>query len=306
MAIGKTTMEQWIRDALYDQDKVQADGTPAKCTGLVLCHVSGASSIEVHGVRFPAGTTWTPDEVDRLAKLFNGKADTDAQDANGIQTYDLLPFYEGSTKPQGRFRFRSQGRILSTDADGYGNEDPTPTGRAMQRMRIDDGFSTTLLVGNREMVNQLVAVTRLQGQQLAEAMHSNMEMFQGFYRMMMDKVIEERELRRSEIQAIQSAKEKEALFRMLPALINTMSGKQVLSESAEDTALIETIARGLKPEQLGMLKMLGLPPLVEAAVLARFERIMKKKDEEDKLMAKLTDPAKGEEGGSELAKAELQ
>lgn len=304
------SMEQWLTEALNDQDKkLPSDSkTRARCVGFMLMHMVNVQEIEIHSVKFGPETGWSTEEIGRLATLLRGKASTDAQELNGVQHYRLYAFYEGVPTPQARFNFRATGKLLATDADGYGTEEPTSTGRALQKMRVDDALTSTFIVGNREMVNQMMHMCRQLGEQNIALMNRNSEMFNAFQQVAMDRVREERQIRTDDLNALSSAEERKAIFKMLPGLVNTATGTNIFPQEAEDHAFVESIAENMTPERLQalpqLLGILGLSPLATGAIIARLEKTMKKKAAEMAHVRALTKPEDAASGGSELARIE--
>lgn len=68
---------------------------------------------------------------------------------------------------------------------------------------------------------------------------------------------------------------------MAPALVNSIAGREVFPQSSEDTALVDAIAEGVKPEQIAMLAHL-VPPSLAGPLMDRLGRALDAKAEREK------------------------
>src|SRR5580692_8440731 len=146
------TLEQWIREAMTDEDKEQP------CSAFSLMHMSpnGNATKEVHSVQL-AGKAW---EAPKLAIFFQSKAEGYAQDLGGIHTFLLHAFY-GEPEPRATHPFKIiDGELSSGGASQYTAESPDAKGLVQQLMRH---LETTQR--NHTMFMQEILIRSMQNQQ---------------------------------------------------------------------------------------------------------------------------------------------
>lgn len=227
----KQTLDQWIREALIDPDK---DGA---CTAISLVHMPGEK--EIHTVKFGA----KPRDPKELASLFRGKAESYAAEITGVQTFNLLAFYDQRSEPQARKPILVKGH---DEYDGMVTEGPDAKGQTMQGMRhlevvMQMGLRHTsnLLEGSSKTIDALLR----QNQQL---MQENRDSFD-IVKQLMIKQIEGDHTRRMESLAYERASAERAKWLgMAPGLVNTLFGKEIFPQNTADSALIEGMLESLE------------------------------------------------------------
>jgi choline dehydrogenase-like flavoprotein len=288
-----TPLEQWIAQALSEPDR------ESPCTAMALMYLKhGGGNREVKTINLKGKSHDAKD----LAKIFQGLAEQYAQDFGGIQQFEMQAFY-GSSAPglhhtitvmEGELQQGGRGRTVKETPDGQG--------QVAQAMRHTENI-TQLLVN----LIQTGAVTSLQREQaMAERearLRDEVNDAYGIVReMMMQKATENHEQRMRELQFKQSATERKALVGMVPALVNTVSGRDIFPQSTSDTALIDSMAEEVKPEAIQQLAAMGLiPPKLLGPLMARFEEATRKKQMEEeeakKLIPSSIDPRDDASGG---------
>lgn len=255
--MAKQSLESWIREALSDLDK---EGT---CSALALEHVmANGSRTEVHTVRL-SGRQWKPED---LAQLFQHKADSYAQELPGVQSFCMMAFYGDRTTPEARHPFRVTGELEYNS--GLATEGPTETGARAQQMRLTEA----IVQGAFGMVkvafeNQNRSVEQL-SRENAHLRNQNVEYFNMAKDLMVEQSKGDHEFRLKEI----SAQERAKLFGYIPALANTVFGKEIFPQSTADTAIIEQLLVALTPEKVKALAAI-LPPKVWMALASRLEEL---------------------------------
>ena len=107
----------------------------------------------------------------------------------------------------------------------------------------------------------------------------------------------EHEMRMKEIQMQRDNKDRETLFRIMPSLVNTASGKEVFPQTVADTALIESMAEKVSPDDIKKLVAIGaLSQEVAAPLILRLSQYNELKAKEAKEVPKLPE-AKNTNGG---------
>jgi len=252
---------------------------------------------ELHSVRFGgSGPARSPQE---LAALFRGKAEAYAQDLSGVQTFEMLAFYDTTghqTEPMAFFPFKVTGQLELGTGSSLETEAATEKGLAQQAMRHSEAsFQIAMRAVGMSMDTLAGQVSGLLEQNRA-LMAENGDSFRIIRQMMMERMEEDKANRRAELEAIEGSNMKATALRLAPALINTITGKNVFPQATADTALIETIAAHVSPDQLAMLGEF-LPPSVAAPLLTRFEQILQEKQD-----AEIGGNVEEELGSSELVK----
>jgi len=102
--------------------------------------------------------------------------------------------------------------------------------------------------------------------------------------------------------------QRQELFKMLPPLVNTVTGREVFPVGATDTALLEAIAEAIDKnpnpnEALGSLASAGIiPPELMGALMARMQQAIAKKRQEEaerRAMVPVGNPELDAMGGAE-------
>ena len=115
--------------------------------------------------------------------------------------------------------------------------------------------------------------------------------------MMMRERGEQHAMRMREIEAQNSGKNNEQMMKMLPALVNTASGKEVFPQSSADTTLIEGLADNVDPKQIETLVQMGIiKEDVAAPLILRLNQSRERKRLEEEATKKLP-PAQNTNGG---------
>lgn len=266
MSRGKQSLESWLIEAMMDEDK---DG---KITAITLMHVVGeyGQEREIHAVRF-GGKVWKETE---LAELFRHKASSYCQDIPGSQLFCLLAFYGQDKEPGARHPFRVN---PPTDL-GLATEAPTDLGMRQQSMRLTEALvqgafrERALLMDNVLRSNELLA---RHNQRLVEEQHV---MTENMRSILLAQVQQTHEMKMAELEASQRNALMQKGIELLPALINSLTGRKVVPEEAADTSMIKAIANSLKPEHVKAMAAV-LPAEIMGPLSARFAEIIQETEQ---------------------------
>lgn len=263
--MARQTLDQWVREALIDPDK---DG---KCTSMSLVHMQGQNEKELHTVRF-GPKPWDPKE---LASLFRGKAESYASDITGVQTFNLLAFYDNRNEPQARKPFIIHGE---NDYGGLATEPPTKEGQTMQGMRhmeavIQLAFRQTAMLfeSSNQTIKSLV-------EQNAQLMRENRDGFDIVKELMIKQIEGDHKHRMEQLQYERSTRERAKWLGMAPALVNTLTGKPIFPQGNEDTALIESVVDSLDEDAIQKLATI-IKPEVWAPLASRMANHLRQRRE---------------------------
>lgn len=259
-------------------DHLEGDETPVRLTAIALMHMEGMQGKEVHTTRFSAkNNTQT---AKQLGDLFMDKANAYAQDLIGPQTFNLLAYY-GKNEETTRHPFLVQpvgnphGGALSTEA-------PTEAGMRQQSMRHTEMVLTQMLRKQEHLDQTLMTLSTTlarENQQLRVESFQNAELVM---KMMVDRLQAENNFVMQQLNFQRDTMQREKLMSFAPALVNSITGKDVFPQAATDTALIEAIGDKVTPEMLNMLSAF-IPAEAMGVLTARLEQIWAKKEKAKQL-----------------------
>jgi hypothetical protein len=286
----RQSLADWIREAMLDPDK---DG---KISMLSLVHMAGTTNqfgqqqLEVHSTKLAPGVAAAPAD---LAALFQGKAESYAQDLPGVQSFCLLAFYAGSSEPQARHPFLITGKV---DFEGGATETPDPRGEKQQSMRHSEMLIQQVYRRQQVMDDYSIRLLERANNTVAQLSNENREMFAIFKEMMMEKVMGEHNREMERLKYERETEERKKWLSFAPALVNTILGREVFPQASADTALIETIAESLSMEDVGRLAAANvIKPEILGPLYARFEQAEKKRLAKIEERKRLMPPSKNPE-----------
>ncbi len=277
--MAKQTLEQWIRDAL-----VHTPEPNEKCTSLVLMHIVGQSEREIFTIKIAAGK-WTEQE---LAKTFRGKAEGYAAELPGVQTFCLLAFYQNRSEPQAR-----KPLTISGESD-YGaqltTEGPTQGGLAQQAMRHMEAVYALSLRQQATVFDNMSRMMETMSRTTAQLATENREGFDIIKQLLLERELGRSAHRLEELAHIRGTHERDRLLALAPALLNTITGREIVPQSTADSSLLETLFKDLTEEDFHKLMATGvIKPQVAGMLAGRVTEILRKKrgleDEIQKVMA---------------------
>ena len=248
-------------------------------TALALLHERGNTSKQIHLTKF-GGKYMKPDE---LADMFVNIATSYAAELETTQGFQLAAIY-GAESPEAWQPFR----VHPSADNGVSTEDASEKGvvKMGQRM-LGDLHKLTLERQNQQ--DQAVNGILLRQNQIIEVLagrvhdltHENAQAFNVVKELISEKVTDNHEHRMLEIQATQKAEERRKMLQLLPALANTVTGREIFPQATSDTALIDTIAENLNESHIKQLMGLTLPPEIMGALMSRLNDAAEKKAQRD-------------------------
>lgn len=265
--MAKQTLDQWIREAIIDEEK---DG---KCTSFALVHMRSNVEKEIHAIKL-GDKKWDPKN---LAQIFRGKAEGYSEELPGMQNFQLHAFYANRNEPQASKPFMVKGY---TEMDGLATESPTGGGLVQQAMRhMEVLMQTTVRQTGTifEMTNRTLEALTISNTQLR---NENRDAFEVVKELIMQQADNRHRYRMEELSYQRSSNERKALMQAAPALVNSLTGREVFPQNSNDTALVEMLIEHLSTageEKLMKLTELGLPPAVMATLMTRFSAGLKER-----------------------------
>lgn len=260
----RITLEKWITDALQDPDK----GKP--CSGLSLVYVknAGSGTEEVHTKEFSG-----PQNFAQLAQFFSNKACAFAQDMTGVQTFRLLAFY-GQAEPQAAHTFTVfEGGLTAGETAPWSKHEPTPSGLLAQLMKHNE----VLLSDNRQLSQGIIGVLM---QSFVEHNKEKAEMHTILRDVLLNMRREEQTMALERMKFERETGERQMIGRVMPEMINYLTGREVVPQSHADSQIIEALGAKIAPQDLQMLVAMGKLTQEEALVLA--QRFTKVRDDIEK------------------------
>lgn len=258
----RQTLESWIAEAI-----AEANSNNEAVSAISLVHMRGAGEVELHTTRF-GGKAWTAKD---LAEMFQGRADSYAQDLPGVQTFCVYVFYETSASEiRARHPFTANG---VTDYGGLMTEGPDERGMRQQGMRLTEAIVvntfrqiTTVFQASQNTVQQ-------QGQEIRELRAENREMFIMVKDMLVERDRNEHERAMKRLEFERSTEERKKWLTFVPPLVNQVLGREVFPQNVEDTALVEGIAEELSKKPEDMMKLAAIiPPSMMGPLAGRMQK----------------------------------
>lgn len=289
----KQSTEEWMRRALLD------DGKGAPCTSFALVHVQGGLQTEIHVKPLPDKLSVA--SIGEIADTFDDIAKEHAAGLPGAQQYQILAFYGGRKTAQAFRPFVQKGY---TEMEGLATESPGPMGVLAQSMRHLEAKGSAYIQGTVKLLEAQNRTIELQNEREIGLRRENVEMFGALKEMIMAMTAKSHEARMAELAFTRETEERRALYKTVPGLINSVTGREVFPQAQEDTSHLEAIidaAVKKGPEALRLIQSLELPPAAQFALASRFQRAMAARENEHAARAPQShDPEDDVNGGKHL------
>ena len=265
--MARVTLEDWIRGNMLET----RHGGPL--TSVSCAHKIGSADDEVWTAQIGTAQPWDPKE---LAGIFRQKAETRCQELPGTQTFVLLAFFNNESVARDKLPFTIAGQA---DFNGLTTEGPTGSGLTQQSMRhteamVQMGFRATqaAMEMQQKLLNELMGERR-------HLMGENRDALNIVKQVILEGAANDHANKMAQLNFERSTQERRALVGFIPALANSITGKEVFSSSVVDASVIETMADTMSVEDLQKLQMV-VKPEIWAVLASRFEAHLKKKREE--------------------------
>lgn len=261
----RVTIEQWITEAFSDKDK------PNELTVLSLMYIkpNGAQE-EVHSKSL-AGATHNPKT---LAEFFLNKATGYCQDLPGISTFKLLAFY-GMDQPQATFPFTiAEGDLTASGDLAFSRHEPSEKGLLAQLMKHNENLMS--------MITTVTQTFLVQGTLRENKLREEVTEAQSIVRdVIFNMKKEDHEHKMAQLKFQRESEERAMMAKALPALLNQVTGRDVIPQATVDSQILDLLAHKVKPEHMQLLVQLGLLNEQQAAMLAaRFTKTLEREEAE--------------------------
>ena len=261
-------LSEWIEEAIGLED-----GRP-KCTRLACMYVR-ASGAEVSVKSRDIGDK--PPPAKELATLFERSACAHGQELEGIQTYRMLAFYGGDEPDGAGHPFHVLNGQLRNGGLHAPPERADATGLVQQTMRH--------LENTQKMLADLIG----KHMEDRQAMQTEITACYGIIQKSMIERVNLEFNRQKELAEFQRAtEERKAIMALLPVLLNTLSGAEVIPNTTADTALIEGLARAVPLESVQMMVQSGMiPAKLVAPLMTRMKQVLEQDKKTSEALAKV-------------------
>lgn len=262
--MARITMQDWIAQALIDPHKDHP------CSAITCMHRTTGGDVEVHAVKLQKGQQW---DSAALATMFREKAEYHVQDIPGQQRFHLLAFY-GKPEPQARlpFNISNNTEMMNGETEPANNE-----GKLAQAMRQSEaGFQFWGRMVN-ENVRILHETVELLTKSNRDLMIENRDAVAIVKDLVFEKATRAHEFRMKEMEFARATEERKMLMRTGGAILNEITGQEIIPQSAADSALLESMFDKVTPEHIKFLSTM-LPPEVMGPLAARASQYWKQRD----------------------------
>ncbi len=258
----RQTLENWIAEAL-----AEANNVSETVSAISLVHMRGAGEVELHTTRF-GGKAWSAKD---LAEMFQGRADSYAQDLPGVQTFCLYVFYEKSANEiRARHPFTANG---VTDYGGLMTEGPDDRGMRQQGMRLTEAIVVNTFRQISTVFQASQSTVEMQGREIRELRAENREMFIMVKDMLVERDRNEHDRQMKQLEFTRATEERKRWLAFVPPLVNQVLGREVFPQNTEDTALVEGIAEELSKRPEDMMKLAAvIPPSMMGPLAGRLQK----------------------------------
>jgi len=265
----RQTLEGWIDEAINQGIDI---GKPL--TGLSLVHCTGFSNEkEVHSAKGIGTKQFTSKQ---WAELFLARAQSHAQDVQGSQTYKMLAFYGDSNEPQKDHPFTIAGETGEYSGD-LASERPDKQGITSQHMRFTEVMFSAVNRRQAEIDTVHKGMLGMLAEENTKLRIENLDALTIIKKLMLEKTEQEHKMKMEALTFERQSQERTQWLRLLPAITNSLTGREVFPVAASDTAIIEMVAENIKPEDL--MKLMDIvPPQLQGILAQRFTQLLKEKE----------------------------
>jgi hypothetical protein len=293
MARKFQTLEHWIDEALSDSDKVDTTtGAVRACSAFTLLYqnANGIGTKEIHTIPLRGKTG----DAKNIATKLRNKAEGFAQDLGGSQSFLVQAFYGDAKEPEATRPIRCVDGELVTGEDWRQAEAPTEKGVLAQMMRHLEHKDQIIMSFFQGSVGQWATERRGLQNELNDAYAIVREI-------MMADMKNKHEMQMAQLAFARTTEERRVLMGMIPAITNGLTGKEIFPQGTSDSAIVDALARNLRPEQLEMAAQAGIiPPALLPAITARFAQTRERDQAERQELARVpdanSDPVKDAQG----------
>jgi hypothetical protein len=237
-------LDRWLRQ--------QAFGDYGNLTRLTVKHSAQGTKGSVVGEHRVERIT--SDDIRECADTLENMVNDDAGGMGGMQRYVIESWHDDGETASARFAVRVQG--YDPDMDNLDSEDaepPTRSGALSQQMRHNEVIMKTLVAGMGGAIQSLQRSAARNAELVETLMAQRMEDFKVVEEALSHK--HERELSMMEQTAEIERKDKliEKGLTLLPAVVNRISGRELVAAPSPRDAMLKGLVDTLTPDQLNAI-----------------------------------------------------
>lgn len=288
-----TSLSAWLEETLADTDRVEAASIISIWHRKHEGGTREVKSIALKGKTFESAS---------LAKTIQGTCETFAQEMPGINQFEIHVHYDPKSSPAIHTISIADGEMLQGGRSRNVKEGADAAGLVAQAMRHMEKSQELLVT-----LVQQGTITSLQREQAAylaaEKLRNEVnDAYEIVRQVMMERGKEAHDMRMEELKFAKSLDERKRIMELMPALANTVSGREIFPQSVADSKLIEALALKVPPKLLEQLATSGMvDPEVMGPLMARFDEVVRQKKAEEEAIKKLP-PTSDEPGMAMTAK----
>lgn len=267
--MAKKTLEAWLAECLTRE---------TKCTALLCIQKIGSSDQEVWKLELPEGKQW---DYKELGEIFVNKAAVRVQEEPGSHLFHMLAFFGGNL-PGDMFPFRVNS---SAELGGGATEEPTERGARAQSMRHAEAAFQSSFRHTQYLIQATLEMNRDLMKGMRESMSERADALELVQKVVLAHAANQSELRMKEMAYMRTVQLEAAAAKFLPALTNTIAGREVFPQSTEDTALVEMLLNSFGEDQIKLLAA-TLRPEAQAILATRAAAFYKAKREAEETAAR--------------------
>lgn len=284
------SIADWIHDMVNDAEFASLKG--GRCTAIGCVHVTdGGVEQDVYSKQLP--DKFTAESVDDWADLFDKKMRSYAEGIPGAQTFCLLAFHNGASRPTAKKPFVVKGY---TELDGLMTEGPTGKGHLTQMMRHVEGILSRSIQKDQILFDALTRTIEAKTREAETYRQENVQSFGLVKELILAMAGKQHEQRLAEIAAQSDANLKTEISKWVPRLLNAATGKEVIPQPMLDSQMVEDFIDALASQgeaALPALAQLKLPGPLLAQLAHRFQQGMVARQKEETTRKTIDDHANG-------------
>jgi len=274
--MAKQTIEDWIHEVCNEPDK-------GPCTAIALVHMqNGTLEEEILTKKLPDKIS--ADDIAEWADMFEHRARNYAEGIAGAQTFCMQAFHRNASRPTSKKPFVRQGY---TEMDGLMTEGPSGKGILSQMMRHNEAMASRYIQKDQAIFEVLARALEMKSRETDSLRRENIENFGLIKELVLALSDRKHDHKLAEISAQQTALIKQEIVKWAPRLLNSVTGREIIPQSVDDTMLVEDMIdammkAGDPSKALPALASLNLPAPLLAKFASRFQQGVQAREAERK------------------------
>ncbi len=267
---------------------IEGDGA-VSIVGLV--HYAHTGEVQIHAAKTGQAHWGKPDE---MARTFDALATRHARGVvgGGAQQYQITVCRGTDGRPTSVLPFvRVGARNIAGPEGSLATEPPTPMGLTQQAQRWGEQITQMAFHGMGQLQHSQQRALDARDSKIENMEKINADLWLACKNLLLELDKRRHDERMSEIAAARMAEFQKQVMTLAPALVNMMTGKEIVPLSAADTSILDTIAAFATPDDVRLITA-GLATKEGGATIAstlqdRFNQYHRRKAEQDAVEKRL-------------------